>query len=1311
MSSSIPPATLEKFTTFGDLLRYLRRRVGMTQVELSIAVGYSEPQISRLEQNLRLPDIPTIEARFIAPLGLEDEPVAFARLIELAATVRREDAPASGLCPYKGLDYFDETDADLFVGREALTNKMVGDILALASTDQADQIRLFTIVGASGSGKSSLVRAGLVPALRWNKTSSNWPMYISTPTAHPLESLANSLTRQTGSIAVSARLMDDLARESRTLSLYIHREIKITPGSYILLVIDQFEELFAQCRSEEERSAYIDNLVNAVSDPEGKVIVIIALRADFYAQCAIYPHLRQALAKDQEYIGAMSDEEMRRAVEEPAQRGHWEFEASLVDLILHDVGHEPGALPLLSHALFETWQRRHGRTLTLSGYTAAGGVRGAIAETAESVFADQFSSKQKAIARRIFLRLTELGDEKATGDTRRQATIEELILRQEESDATLAVLKTLADARLITTGEDSVQVAHEALIREWPTLRGWLEENREGLRLHRQLTVAAQEWLITAHEPDMLYRGLRLAQAREWANAHVDEMNPLEKEFLDASIASSEQEATERENARQHELETAQKLADTERQRAQESVKSARRLRQHVILSSAIGVVAVLMAILAIIAWRRSASQAEITLSLSLAAAAQQANLSGQGDLALALALESINTAEAPPTEAISALRSVALSTGTRFIVRTHSQAVRSLAFSPDAKTAFSGSCAQIDDQGACSQGELILWNLVSGQVLHRWMAHSGWVYAVAFSLDGQMLISGGQDGSLIIWDLDGKQLNPPINLGSTITGLEVIARSGNLLTSTADGSLILWNLKTGEVLRRFEGISSPITALAAAAEVSVAVTTHQDRSLVLWSLDDSQPLQRLPDQGAGINAIAINADASQIFFTTGKQPYLYLRQIDSHSGKVLNEQTFGCLPQHLALSPDETYLLISCEKIIVQWGIANWRERANLVGHVEQVTTMDISRDGRMALSASKDGSIRVWNLGDQLDYQIYDIPVDHLSAIAVSSSGKYLLLNDAVINGYDQPALWDTNQKEVIKTYPDFKGVISPGAVSISPDNRFVAAGGLLMDKSAPTLMLWDLETGAQPCQFHGYLAPVSAVAFSPDSRYLLAGSQDPETRSGDLLLWDLQTCWLDEQFDTDEDVTSIKFSADGARVITGSRFHGRVILWEVASGLEMKQFPYIDYGPVFGVAFGPGESSILGSAMTDLYLWDVESANIVRHFIGHSPFPWGVDISSDGRYALSGAQNGDVILWDFTTGVLLHRINLVEPVYSVAFSPDSSIAYAASEDGKLLEWQVAEKELPELLNWINANRNVRELTCAEKLQYHVSDPACNP
>src|SRR6266496_1260268 len=274
---SIPVSTLEKFATFGDLLRFLRRRVSLTQMELASAVGYSHTQISRLEQNLRLPDIPTIEANFVFALELEEEPRAIARLLELAANVRREDAPAAGLCPYKGLNFYEEADADLFVGREALTAQLVKRVLALTSNGDATKERFLAIVGSSGSGKSSLVRAGVVPALRWNKTSADWQIHVFTPTEHPLESVASTLTQESDFSAT--KLASIMMKDSHGLQDFISHNLNLNRNARLLLVVDQFEELFALCRSEQERISFIGNLLSASSEAEDPVLAVITLRA------------------------------------------------------------------------------------------------------------------------------------------------------------------------------------------------------------------------------------------------------------------------------------------------------------------------------------------------------------------------------------------------------------------------------------------------------------------------------------------------------------------------------------------------------------------------------------------------------------------------------------------------------------------------------------------------------------------------------------------------------------------------------------------------------------------------------------------------------------------------------------------------------------------------------------------------------------------------------------------------------------------------------------------------------------------------
>ncbi len=655
MGSLVQPDLVASFSTFGDFLKFLRRRERLTQLELSIAIGYSEAQISRLEQNQRLPDLAAVKALFIPALQLEHEPEITTHLLALAESARQEEAPLPGIAPYKGLLFFDEADADMFFGREGLTARLVERVKALAR----GLPRLLAVVGASGSGKSSVMRAGLTVALK----RAGWDVCVFTPTQQPLKVLA----------AIENGLQLDVPRDASTFT---------RAG---LIIVDQFEEIFTLCRDEDARAEFIERLLAAATKPNGRTTIVLALRADFYSRCAQYPLLRQAIAQHQEYIGEMTREELRRAIEEPAKRGGWEFEPGFVELMLNDVGaggvqdQEPGALPLLSHALLATWERRRGRMFTIAGYRAAGGVRRAIAETAESVFTDQLNQPQQDLARDIFLRLTELGE--GTEDTRRRAALTELVPREEEALQLRVVLNALADARLVMLGEDSAEVAHEALIREWTRLREWLNENREGLRLHRHLTEAAQSWQKLNREPGELYRGARLAQALEWAKTNAGEMNPLERDFLNASKEMREREEAERDAQRQRELIAAQKLAEAERRRV--SI-----LRWVAIGASVLLVVMIGLALFAFSQRDLAEDEKRIAFTRELAANAVS-NLDTDPERSILLALQavSVSSAGGKPVliEAEEALHRAVDSSRVQFTLRGgYNSFAGGAAYSPD---------------------------------------------------------------------------------------------------------------------------------------------------------------------------------------------------------------------------------------------------------------------------------------------------------------------------------------------------------------------------------------------------------------------------------------------------------------------------------------------------------------------------------------------------------------------------------------------------------------------------------------------------
>lgn len=1238
MPTTIANSTLEKFTTFGDLLRFLRRRSGITQMELALAVGYSDAQISRLEQNLRMPDITTVQARFIPALDLEDEPQAAARLMDLAAHVRREDAPVFGLCPYKGLNYFDETDADLFVGREGLTARLVERVLDLTGGQTPSETRFLAIVGSSGSGKSSLVRAGVVPALHWEKVSADWEVHILTPTAHPLESLVLSLSEETSSFAASAALMDDLARDPRSLHLYAKRQVNVEQCSHLLLVIDQFEELFTLCRAEAEQIAFIDNLLTAASEIDGPIIVLITLRADFYAHCAAYPALRTALASQQEYIGAMRDDELRRAIEEPARRGRWELEPGLVELLLHDVGHEPGALPLLSHALLETWHRRRGRVLTLSGYAASGGVRGAIAETAEAVFADQFNPEQKAIARRIFLRLTELGDETATGDTRRRANYTELILNPAQREITESVLKVLADARLIITSADSVEVAHEALIREWPTLCGWLEDNREDLRLHRQLTEAAQEWASRGYTADVLYRGIRLAQACEWAGRHEMELNIQEREYLVASQALADCETVEKETQRQRELEAAHKLAEAERRRAEEQAHSTVQLRKRSIYLAVAFMIAIGMALIAgFMSWQaRTASR--MATSRELAAAAFN-NLEIDPERSVLLGMEAISSAYT--LEAENVLHQAVLASRVRLSIPAHEPGVPiSVVFSPDGRRLATAS----PDEG------VKIWDSTSGELIFSTTGH----YA-SFSPDGRVLATVIFDGTVKLWDAaTGEEIDHSGSIDATI-GV-VFSPDGSRLATVTSGNLPrIWDLKTGEELLNFPGHTEYVSSAFFSPDGTRLLTASDDGTARVWDTTSGEQLFNLPSHLGWVWSAVYSPDGSRIASASGNEAVIW----DAKRGeKLLTLSGHKNTVNAVAFSPDSTRLATGSEDRLVKiWDATTGKELYTLPGHNGAVYTLAFSPDGARLASGSDDGSVRIWDLTANREWFSTRNPQGVSTQVVFSPDGKTMARVEKNI-----VRIWDPSSGQDLLTLSAYNNLVS--ALCFSPDGKYLVTAG-----DTAKVILWDITSGAQLTSWSAHTGRLNALAISPDGKLLATGSDDYKVK-----IWELSALEKNNPsppqvvltFDLVSEIKSVAFSPDGNRLAAGV-YSGTVKIWDMASHAELLSLRGHSEA-IMSIAFSLDEERVATASLDGTArVWNARTGNELLTLSGHTGAVMGVAFSPVENRLATASRDGAVKIWDGDRGQeLLTFFGDGEGLNCLAYSPDGTRLATSSDTG---------------------------------------------
>ena len=441
------------------------------------------------------------EAALRAAAGRQELRAAQAELtssvVDLQQALGRVQAGAEVVeraCPYKGLASFDVGDADAFFGREQLVAELVARLPGAT---------LLGVVGPSGSGKSSIVRAGLSAALGSGALpgSEDWAQLVIRPGEHPLDELAGA--RRGGN------------------------------GKKLLLVVDQLEEVFTLCRDDAERMVFLDALTRPAPDET----IVIAVRADFYGRFAALPALASLLAENHVLVGPMKAEDLRRAIELPSRKAGLNVEPALVDALVADVVDEPGGLPLLSTALVELWQHREGRTLRLETYRRSGGVRGAVARIADEAY-EGFTPEQQETARAILLRLASVAGDDAV---RRRAPLSELELETNEDAA--AVVAVLTESRLVTVSEDGLEVAHEALLREWPRLSAWLEDDAEGRRLHGHLIRAAREWDDEGRDPAELYRGARLAAALDWAAEHGTELNELESAFVAESRALAEAES------------------------------------------------------------------------------------------------------------------------------------------------------------------------------------------------------------------------------------------------------------------------------------------------------------------------------------------------------------------------------------------------------------------------------------------------------------------------------------------------------------------------------------------------------------------------------------------------------------------------------------------------------------------------------------------------------------------------------------------------------------------------------------------------
>ncbi len=1172
--------------------------------------------------------------------------------------------------PFRGMESFRTEDAEFFFGREELTRKLI---------QKLDEHPFLAVLGASGSGKSSLVMAGLIPAL-------GDEYIIFRPGGDPVSAIEKAL--------------EGGGKERQTHS------------RRTLIVVDQFEELFTLTRKDEVRQEFISHLLEFASSAAYRVV--ITLRADFLGEVSFHRPLKDEVESHQVIVPPMDSTELRKSMEGQAERVGLRFESDLSQQILDTVTGEPGAMPLLQHTLWILWKRRHGHWLRASEYRELGGVWQAIASTAEEVYGKATELERKYI-RDIFVRLTRLDEGDEGRDTRQRVKLGELTPLDADSIHMRDLIAKLATDRLLIVNDDEVEVAHEALIRHWPRLRNWLNENRDALRLREGIRQAAQEWELGNKDASLLmHRGARLEEAVSIPDRRNISLNQQEINYLTACVNLQSKEILIKENRRKW------------------------------VIASITAVLMVLSAVLG--GWnitrmeaRRQADEAKhqtqlATARLLLAQAQDNVEFGSTGRMiSTLLGLESLlreptkggdqvirdgmallpelvhkeafnndvtvvtfspNDMRLAIANRDGEIRIIDAETGKAIGHMKHDALVSSLAFSPDGTKIVSGSYDKT----------IRIWDVATGREIMR-MLHDNWVNAVSISSNGKMVASASDDDTARIWDVEtGREIAQVVHDGPVSS--VVFGPDGTfIITGSWDYTARVWETSTGREIMRMTHNDfvlsvavSPDGKLVASSTGNFGGAGHEN-SVRLWDAITGTEIHRVLHLGEDL------ADKEPYpFFVTAFSPdgrWLasagrdgMLQIIETSTGRAVSQMSHNGTITSLAFSPDGNRVVTgSTDNSARIWETVTGEELTRML-HRDDLLGVAFSQNGRMVATASKDDTAGIWQstTNSDLARMVHDSEVN---IVTVSPDGKRV-----ASGSYDNTArIWDimTGQEISRMTHSD-----QVYTLAFSPDSKLIASGD-----EANTVILWEVETGRDLLRISNNDAPeeiVGAISFSPDGKLLVFGSYDGSARVWDISrgveivrvehddsvlsvavspdgklavsagqdntarIWEITTGTEVMRVSQDDDIRVAAFSPDGKQIATGGRdFTLRV--WDVATGAELSRMEHQER--VIDLEFSPdGKWVVSGSWDYSARVWEVSTGREISRMT-HGGWLGSVNFSPDGRWVLSGSADGTARIWDARTGQEVARTMHDSPAPASVFSPDGRLAVSGSVDRTVRVW----------------------------------------
>ncbi len=1155
------------------------------------------------------------------------------RVMELQAVSELGDRDVVA-CPFKGLAAFDVEDAEIFFGRERLVAEMVARLAGAP---------LMGIAGPSGSGKSSVLRAGLVASLAAGVLpgSEHWTLALLRPGEHPLKALERATTQ---------------AADSRRW----------------LVAVDQFEEVFTACREGSERAAFVDALVAMARDEQA--LVLVTIRADFYGRCGTYPNLSRLLAANHVLVGPMRRDELRRAIELPARRARLLVEHDLADALIADIEGEPGALPLLSTSLVELWQHREGRHLGMRAYERVGGVRGAVARLAEGAY-QRLDPESRAVARGIFLRLADQGDGEAV--VRRRVPLAEL--GRDRDSRTADVLAALAADRLVTVGEGEVEVAHEALLREWPRLRGWLEDDVQGRRLHRHLGAVAREWEAGGRDSSELYRGARLASALEWFAGHRTELNEVERSFLDASRSSSE--------------------------------RATRRLRA---VLACVGSLLVLAVIAGIVALNERGNARHEAVAAAAQRLGAQALSEDDLDRSLLLARQGVALDDSLQTRS-NLLAALLQSPAASGVLHGDGDRLVGLDLSPDQST-----LAFIDNDGTVTfvdtrtRRRAAPAATVSGHAVACISDALLRLEDFRYSPDGSRLAVGGCQP--VILDAASHRVLAKVRTGpGFITYALRFSPGGRTLYAVLGGD-------SGAVIRRFDartglplghgrqlGNSSEVT-LMPTRDGRRLVTSFDGGATVVRDASTLLPLRTFP---RGATAAALSPDDRTMLAggSDGTVHFLDLVTGDDRTGLGRHD---GAVLRATFNADGRTAVTAGEDDRLIVWDVDHAKAGETLEGHTGLITGLAISKDSSRLYTASLDGKVLIWDLtGSQRLGRPFTVGPDRglvLPRYGLSSDGRALAVGqpDGTVRVIDARTLTPLSSFRALPSGPIL-------GMDYIPGGRVLAVTG-----EAGRVVLVDSRHGRIVKRLTAGRDPIYTPVFSADGRLMAAANQDfsgftdinPPPRT--VRLWALPSgrpLGRPLRFPT---VGDVSLSPDGQTLAVTVPLHARdtgVQIFDVRTHRRLASLSGDE--SVWDLArFTPDGRFLVGGSWKGwARLWSTKTWKPAsRVLTGHSGAVLWQSVSPDGKTLATGSADGTVRLWDLPTQRPLGAPLPGVPNRGVVpqFSPNGAHLFAIYDTGRAYRWDVRPSAWARHACAV-AGRRLTRLEWEDALPNRKYEPAC--